>query len=118
MGYIISALVSAWDKAKMIRARKSIDAQWVKRDEIFGPLFFGSASNFTEKFDVDEDPQEIIIDFKESRIVDMSALEALKKMNDRYALLGKRMALRNVSDEGLRLIENTKGAVVLQILDK
>jgi len=34
-------------------------------------------------FDVAADPQEVIIDFKESRGADMSAIEALNKLTER-----------------------------------
>ncbi|MCG8390878.1 MAG: SulP family inorganic anion transporter, partial [Cytophagales bacterium] len=67
VGVIISALVFAWDNAKRIRARKYIDEDGVKHYEIYGPLFFGSITAFNEKFDVLNDPQEVIIDFEESR---------------------------------------------------
>jgi SulP family sulfate permease len=80
---IIAALVFAWDNAKRIRARKSIDEDGVKHYEIYGPLFFGSIIAFNEKFDVLEDPKEVIIDFAESRVVDMSAIEALNKLTER-----------------------------------
>ena len=40
IGVIIAALVFAWDNAKRIRARKSIDEYGVKHYEIYGPLFF------------------------------------------------------------------------------
>ena len=75
VGVIISALVFAWDNAKRIRARKHVDEEGVKHYEIYGPLFFGSVSMFNEKFDVLNDPDEVVIDFKESRVVDMSALK-------------------------------------------
>jgi SulP family sulfate permease len=48
----------------------------------FMALFFGSTSAFMEKFDVQNDPQEIIIDFKESRISDMSAIDAVNKLTE------------------------------------
>jgi SulP family sulfate permease len=35
-----------------------------KHYEIFGPLFFGSTTAFAEKFDVLNDPSEVIIDFR------------------------------------------------------
>src|SRR5690606_38776412 len=76
IGVIISALVFAWESAKRIRARKYIDDKGIKNYEMFGPLFFGSTTTFLEKFDVPNDPEEVIIDFKESRISDMSAIEA------------------------------------------
>src|SRR6478736_3805475 len=66
VGVIISALVFAWDNAKRIRARKFIDENGVKHYEILGPLFFGSVAGFSEKFDVFNDPSEVIIDFAES----------------------------------------------------
>lgn len=84
IGVIIAALVFAWDNAKRIRARKHIDENGVKHYEIYGPLFFGSVTVFNEKFDVLNDPDEVIIDFEESRVVDMSAIEALNKITERY----------------------------------
>src|SRR5690606_9100516 len=57
VGVIISALVFAWDNAKMIRARKHVDADGIKYYYIYGPLFFGSATTFMQKFDIAADPK-------------------------------------------------------------
>ena len=89
IGVIIAALVFAWDNAKRIRARKHIDDDGIKHYEIYGPLFFGSTTVFAEKFDVLNDPEEVVIDFAESRVVDMSAIEALNKITERYQKVGK-----------------------------
>lgn len=78
VGVIISALVFAWDNAKRIRARKFLDEDGNRVYEIYGPLFFGSTTAFMDKFDALTDTDKIIIDFKESRVADMSAIEALK----------------------------------------
>ena len=94
-GVIISALVFAWDNAKRIRARKFTDEKGAKHYEIFGPLFFGSVASFAEKFDAKNDPDEIIINFKESRIADMSAIEALNALTLRYSKENKQVAKRN-----------------------
>ncbi|WP_426062305.1 SulP family inorganic anion transporter, partial [Hymenobacter sp. B1770] len=83
IGVIIAALVFAWENAKRIRARKYVDEAGVRHYEIFGPLFFGSVQAFGEKFDVAGDPVEVVIDFKESRVADMSAIEALNKLTER-----------------------------------
>ncbi len=64
----------------------------MKHYEIYGPLFFASTATFAEKFDVSNDPNEVIIDFKESRIADMSAIEALNVVTLRYCKLGKKNA--------------------------
>ena len=63
IGVIIAALVFAWESAKRIRAKKYIDEKGVKHYEIYGPLFFGSTTAFSEKFDIKNDPNEVIIDF-------------------------------------------------------
>lgn len=107
-GVVISALVFAWDNAKMIRARKVTDVNGVKHYHIHGPLFFGSASTFVEKFDFNDDPDQVVIHFDESRIVDMSALEALKKVQDRYHKMNKTVYLQSVNDDGRRLIEKSE----------
>ncbi len=89
VGVILSALVFAWESAKRIRARKFVDEQGVKHYQLFGPLFFGSTTRFLEKFDVQGDPEKVVIDFKESRIADMSALDALNRLTARYAKQNK-----------------------------
>lgn len=106
IGVIIAALVFAWDNAKRIRARKYFDEAGVKHYEIFGPLFFGSVTVFNEKFDVLEDPEEVIIDFAESRVVDMSAIEALNKLTERYVKVGKVVHLKHLSPDCQQLLKN------------
>ncbi len=98
-GVIIAALRFAYENAKRIRARKHIDENGVKHYEIYGPLFFGSVQTFSEKFDPLNDPDEIIIDFMESRVADMSAIEALNRMTERYAKVGKKVTLRHLSPD-------------------
>ncbi|MDN3673619.1 SulP family inorganic anion transporter [Flavobacterium branchiarum] len=115
IGVIISALVFAWESAKRIRARKYIDDNGVKHYEIFGPLFFGSTMAFMEKFDVNEDPNEVIIDFKESKIVDMSAIDAVNKITERYAKVNKKVRLYHLSEDCRLLLKNA--AIIVDIVD-
>ncbi|CAM3396703.1 SulP family inorganic anion transporter [Empedobacter stercoris] len=115
VGVIVSALVFAWDNAKRIRARKSIDENGRKIYEIYGPLFFGSTSTFLEKFEINSDPKEIIIDLKESRIVDMSAIEALNIITSKYAQQDKIVILRHLSKDSIRLLENAKNVIEVNI---
>ncbi len=117
IGVIISALVFAWDNAKRIRARKSIDENGVKHYEIYGPLFFGSVTVFNEKFDVVNDPAEIIIDFRESRVVDMSAIEALNKITERYMKVGKTVHLRHLSKDCQQLLKNADKIIDVNVLE-
>lgn len=117
VGVIISALVFAWDNAKMIRARKSMDDLGVKHYEIYGPLFFGSVQAFNEKFDVLGDPEEVIIDFSESRIVDMSGIEAVNRLTERYHKQGKKLHLRHLSTDCRKLLSNADAIIDVNILE-
>lgn len=117
IGVIISALVFAWDNAKRIRARKHIDENGVKHYEIYGPLFFGSTTVFNEKFDVLNDPEEIVIDFKESRVVDMSAIEALNKITERYQKVGKKVHLKHLSPDCQKLLKNAEKIIDVNVME-
>ena len=117
IGVIISALVFAWENAKRIRARKFVDENGVKHYEIFGPLFFGSTTAFAEKFDIANDPQEIIIDFAESRIADMSAIEAVNNITSKYAKEGKTVHLRHLSNDCITLLKNAEAIIDVNILE-
>ncbi len=117
IGVIISALVFAWESAKRIRARKYIDAQGVKHYEIYGPLFFGSVSAFNEKFDIAGDPEDVIIDFKDSRVADMSGIDALNKLTERYAKAGKKLHLRHLSADCRQLLKNAESIIEVNILE-
>jgi len=117
IGVIISALVFAWESAKRIRAKKYVDSQGVKHYEIYGPLFFGSAAAFTEKFEVATDPDEVIIDFKDSRVADMSAIEALNKLTERYRIAGKKLHLKHLSGDCRTLLKNADDVIDVNIYE-
>ncbi|MCZ4224790.1 SulP family inorganic anion transporter [Pedobacter rhodius] len=117
IGVIISALVFAWESAKRIRARKFVDGSGTKHYEIYGPLFFGSVTAFTEKFDVNEDPSEVIVDFKDSRVSDMSAIEALNKLTERYHLAGKKLHLKHLSEDCRLLLKNAESVIDVNIYE-
>ena len=117
IGVIIAALVFAWDNAKRIRARKYIDENGIKHYEIYGPLFFGSVTVFNEKFDVLNDPDEVIIDFAESRVADMSAIEALNKITERYLKVGKKIHLKHLSPDCKKLLKNAESIIDVNVLE-
>ncbi|TRZ41458.1 SulP family inorganic anion transporter [Robertkochia solimangrovi] len=103
-GVIISALVFSWENAKRIRARKHIKEDGTKVYEIWGPLFFGSVQQFNSKFDIKDDPENVEIDFIESRVSDHSALEALSNLIDKYEAAGKNLKIKHLSEECQRLM--------------
>ena len=117
IGVIISALVFAWESAKRIRARQYIDENGIKHYEIFGPLFFGSIAAFMEKFDIKNDPDHIIIDFKESRVSDMSAIEALNNLTKKYSQVNKVVELQYLSADCRQLLQNANAVINVNIIE-
>jgi len=117
VGVILSALVFAWESAKRIRVENFVDTNGTKNYKVYGPLFFGSTTTFTEQFNVDNDPQQVIIDFKESRVTDMSAIEALNKLTNRYKLSGKTLQLKHLSPDCLLLLKNAEAIIHVNIIE-
>lgn len=115
VGVIISALAFAWESAIRIRARKHIDENGSKHYEIYGPLFFGSISAFLDKFDIANDPNDVVIDFSESKVVDMSAIEALNNLTERYLNAGKTIHLRHLSPDCQKLLKNADKLIEVNI---
>ena len=116
-GVIVSALVFAWENSLMIRARKHTDKHGIKHYEIYGPLFFGSIELFNSKFDVKNDPEEVVIDFAESRVVDQSAIESLNKLAERYQKNGKTIHLRHLAPDCVKLIKKAEKICDVNVLE-
>jgi len=114
VGVIFSALVFAWKSASRIRAleRPSIREEGAKVYEIEGPLFFSSTNSFLEIFKPNEDPDVIIIDFANSKVIDQSALKAIEDIAERYFKLGKRVKLRHLTRDCHRLLRRTGQLIV------
>ena len=98
-GVIMSALVFAWNSATRIRARKRMKDDGTKVYEIWGPLFFGSVQAFNSKFDPKNDPENVEIDFIESKVTDHSGIEALRGIANKYLDQGKSVKLTHLSPD-------------------
>ncbi|WP_100643784.1 SulP family inorganic anion transporter [Alteromonas facilis] len=99
VGVIVSALVFAWKHATHIIAKTHTDKDGWKVYELDGPLFFGSVSYFKDLFDPKNDPQDVVIDFNNSRIWDSSGIDALDGLADKYEQYGKKLHIRHISSE-------------------
>ncbi len=116
-GVIVSALVFSWENAKRIRARKRFKDDGTKIYEIWGPLFFGSITTFMNKFDVKNDPDNVEIDFIESRISDHSALEAVLNIVEKYESAGKTIHLKHLSEECKLLLHKSNSKFLEVIIE-
>jgi SulP family sulfate permease len=104
VGVIVSALAYAWNNATRIHAHIDQPDAQTKSYIIQGPLFFGSSAGFSELFTPQEDPETVIVDFADSRVVDQSALQAIEAVAAKYEAAGKRIQLRHLSRDCHKLL--------------
>jgi SulP family sulfate permease len=104
-GTIASALGFAWKQSTSLAATASSMEGAEKVYKLKGPFFFGSASQFSGLFEPKTDPDTVVLDFSDSSIMDHSALDALRNLNDQYAEMGKKLVLRGVSKESADLFQ-------------
>ncbi len=103
-GIIISALVFAWQHAK-IHTNSHIEEDGTKLYTIDGPLFFASVTSFHEQFDVENDPQKVVLDFKSARVMDTSGIEAIDAITKKYKEKGKSLTIRHLSQDCKNLLK-------------
>lgn len=72
--------------------------------EVWGPLFFGSITEFNDKFDIKNDPKNVVIDFIESRVSDHSAIEAIYNLVNKYEAEGKTVKLKHLNEDSKILL--------------
>mmetsp|Transcript_3630 Transcript_3630/g.4119 ORF Transcript_3630/g.4119 Transcript_3630/m.4119 type:complete len:216 (+) Transcript_3630:1-648(+) len=109
-GIIASALGFAWGQSTTLSASATtIDGPKGKGGakklySVSGPLFFGSTRQFSSLFQPKTDPDEVVLDFTNSRVMDHSALEAIHSLADQYGNLNKTVYLRHLSKDCAQLL--------------
>ena len=116
-GVIVSALVFAWQHAKQVSARSSVDANGWKVYELQGTLFFASVTAFQNVFAPKDDPQDVVIDFLRARVVDHSAIQAIDALSDRYRALGKLLHLRHLSPDCRELLGKAQDMIEVNVME-
>ncbi len=117
VGVIVSALVFAWEHAKHMSAKSFINEEGTKIYELSGPLFFGSVRAFSEIFDPRNDPDDVVIDFYDSKVADHSGIEAVDSLAERYKRHGKTLHLKHLSKECKELLETAGGLVEVNVME-
>ena len=117
VGVIVSALAFAWEHASHIHVKGYDDASGTRVYELNGPLFFGSVKNFQDLFNPTDDPDEVIIEFQNSRVADHSAIEAIDSLAEKYLTAGKRLQLRHLSGECRQLLKKAGDLVEVNVLE-
>lgn len=117
VGVIISALVFAYEQGKKIGVQTSLNKKGYKVYELTGALFFGSAKSFKDLFEIQSDPEHVVVDFLNARVYDHSGLEAIQNVTERYGQLGKKLHLLNLSKECHQLLKKAENIVEVSILE-
>jgi len=117
VGVIVSALVYAWGNATRIHARTALTSDGGKVYELQGPLFFGSVHGFRDLFTPDDDPDDVVVDFRDSRVADHSGLEAIDALAVRYTKRGKQLHLKHLSPECRELLNRARDLVEVNVIE-
>ena len=117
VGVIVSALVFAWEHAKHINVKSDEGKLGGKVYDLIGPLFFASVNNFQELFDPKNVPDDVVVEFQNSRVMDHSAIEAIDTLAERYLNAGKRLHLRHLSGECRQLLRKAGDLVEVNVIE-
>jgi len=117
IGCIFSALVFAWQQGKKIMATVEMDNDNIKVYKLDGALFFGSSTSFGNLFDINSDPDEVVIDFIHSRVYDHSGIEAINSITEKYAAVNKKLHLLNLSQECETLLKKADNIIEISLIE-
>jgi SulP family sulfate permease len=117
VGVIVSAIAFAWEHAKHINVKGYDDENGSRIYELNGPLFFGSVKSFLELFNPEQDPDDVIIEFQNSRVADHSAIEAIDNLAEKYINAGKTLHLRHLSPDCRDLLKKAGNLVEVNVLE-
>ena len=80
-------------------------------------MFFGSVSSFLEQFDIDNDNGDVVVEFKNSRVADHSAIEAIDTLAERFLAQGKTLHLKHLSRECRQLLTKAGSLVEINVIE-
>ncbi len=114
-GVVLSALVFAWKSAKHVRLAVAEDSPGERIYQLEGLLYFGSVRDFAEKFRPSGDPERVVVDFHHARVCDMSALEAIRALAERYRKTGRTLEVRHLSPDCRRMLADAEGLMEIAV---
>ena len=109
-GTVTSALGFAYKQSTAFKSTYEwVDKQQTKKKyNLRGPLFFGSTKLLDTKIftpsTIANDPNEVVLDFTEARIMDHSAVDAIHTLSDKYTELGKTVTLQGLCVDSTKIL--------------
>ena len=96
IGIIISALAYCWERSQELVLELFEEDEKGRTYKVRGPIFFGSIQQFKDLFNPADDPENVYLNFRRSKVCDHSAIEAVHGMSEKYRALGKKLHLINL----------------------
>jgi len=115
IGVLMSTVMFAWEKGKRLEFSTHVRKDGCKVYQLDGILFFGSVLNFKDSFTVKDDPKSVILDLKNARVMDFSALEAIDSVAQKYKAEDKRFRIVRPGENCLTLLENAENITAVKI---
>jgi len=116
VGVVLSALIFAWKSSRHVYVHIEQESETEKIYSVEGLIYFGSVKEFAEQFQASSDTADIVIDFEKARICDLSAIEAINAMSERYKNAGKNLRLRHLSPDCRATLKRAGNLADIEIL--
>lgn len=117
IGIILSAIVFAWESSKHVFVNLENDSGSERHYSVQGLIYFGSAQAFMEHFQCRSEAKIVIIDMAHARVCDMSGIEALNTLAERYKKGGKILHVRHLSADCRRMLERAGSMLHVEIME-
>lgn len=116
VGVLLSTLRFAWESSRHVNVQVIKDGPEERVYALDGLLYFGSVREFSDRFQAKSDVKNIVLDLAHARVCDLSALEALNALSERYRKAGKNLRLRHISPDCRHMLERAGSLIQVEIL--
>lgn len=106
VGVALSAILIGWKMAR-IHANVGMNADGAKVYMIKGQMFFGTMTHFINLFDIQHDPDHVVIDFTHTHVWDHASVTGIQRVTEKYRTLGKTVQLVGLNQESFDLIRRS-----------
>ncbi|MCC5878092.1 MAG: SulP family inorganic anion transporter [Candidatus Sumerlaeia bacterium] len=115
VGVIVSALVFAWKSSQHVHIKTVSNDGNERVYALSGLLYFGSVTDFSQHFRPAKDPDSVVVDFLDARVCDMSGLEAINTLSERYRKVGKTLHVRHLSRDCRQMLIRAGALVDVEV---
>ena len=117
VGIIVSALVFAWESSRHVHVRVESETENERIYSLDGLLYFGSVREFSDHFQAKSDCESVVIDFARARVCDLSGIEAINALTERYRQAGKKLRLRHLSPDCRRMLNRADALIDIELAE-